>query len=408
MARKRPVARNSARSGKPLAGVRVLDLTRVLAGPFAAMMLGDMGAHVIKVEETGKGDDTRKWPPFVGGEASYFMSVNRGKRSLTLNLKAPEGVAILKRLAAKSDVLLENFRTGTMEKLGLGYDTLRRANPRLVYCAISGFGESGPEAGRGGYDLVVQGESGLMDITGFADGPPVKVGTSVADLVSGMAAAHGVTLALLARTRTRRGQKVEISMLDVMASLLTYQAGLYFATGARPTRRGNAHPSIVPYEVFKAADAYLTLGVANNGLWKQCCAALDRPDLVTDSRFDTEAKRVEHRAVLVPLLNDIFGTRGADEWLKRLEAVGVPAGRIKTVAEVCESDHLKARGMIVKLPHPTANEITVLGVPIRLHSTPGAADIPPPLLGQHTDEVLKSVLGMKPAAIAQLRQAGVI
>jgi crotonobetainyl-CoA:carnitine CoA-transferase CaiB-like acyl-CoA transferase len=408
VARRRPVAKKLDRSKKPLAGVRVLDLTRVLAGPFAAMMLGDMGAHVIKVEETGKGDDTRKWPPFVGGEASYFMSVNRCKRSLTLNLKAPEGVAILKRLAAKSDVLLENFRTGTMEKLGLGYETLRRANPRLVYCAISGFGESGPEAARGGYDLVVQGESGLMDITGFADGPPVKVGTSVADLVSGMAAAHGVVLALLARTRTRRGQKVEISMLDVMASLLTYQAGLYFATGARPTRRGNAHPSIVPYEVFKAADAYLTLGVANNGLWKQCCAALGRPDLVTDGRFDTEAKRVEHRAVLVPLLNDIFGTRNVDEWLKRLEAVRVPAGRIKTVAEVCESDHLKARGMIVKLPHPTANEITVLGVPIRLHSTPGAADTAPPLLGQHTDEILESDLGMKPAAIAQLRQDGVI
>jgi crotonobetainyl-CoA:carnitine CoA-transferase CaiB-like acyl-CoA transferase len=397
-----------ARSTKPLAGVRVLDLTRVLAGPFAAMMLGDMGADVIKVEEPGKGDDTRKWPPFVGGEASYFMSVNRSKRSMTLNLKAPAGVAILKRLAARSDVVLENFRTGTMDKLGLGYGALRRLNPRLVYCAISGFGESGPEASRGGYDLVVQGESGLMDITGFADGPPVKVGTSVADLVSGMAAAHGVVLALLARGRTRRGQKVEISMLDVMASLLTYQAGLYFATGQRPGRRGNAHPSIVPYEVFKAADAYLTLGVANNALWKHCCGALERPDLVTDPRFDTEAKRVENRAILVPLLNEIFGTRGVDEWLKRLEAAGVPAGRIKTVAEVCESEHLKARGMIVKLAHPTAKRVTMLGVPVRLHATAGAAEIPPPLLGQHTDEVLRSVLKLKPAAIAQLRRDSVI
>jgi crotonobetainyl-CoA:carnitine CoA-transferase CaiB-like acyl-CoA transferase len=402
------VARRPVRSKKPLAGVRVLDLTRVLAGPFASMMLGDMGADVIKIEETGRGDDTRKWPPFVGGEASYFMSVNRCKKSLTLNLKAPAGVAILKRLAARSDVLLENFRTGTMEKLGLGYATLRRANPRLIYCAISGFGESGPQAGRGGYDLVIQGESGLMDITGFADGPPVKVGTSVADLVSGIAAAHGVVLALLARARTKRGQKVEISMLDVMASLLTYQAGLYFAAGQRPTRRGNAHPSIVPYEVFKAADAYLTLGVANNGLWKQCCAALERPGLVTDSRFDTEAKRVEHRSVLVPLLNEIFATRGVDEWLKRLEAAGVPAGRINTVAEVCESEHLKARGMIVKLPHPTAKHVTVLGVPIRLHATPGAADTPPPLLGQHTDEILRTVLRMTPPAIAKLHRDGVI
>jgi crotonobetainyl-CoA:carnitine CoA-transferase CaiB-like acyl-CoA transferase len=402
------VARPAKRSNKPLAGVRVLDLTRVLAGPFASMMLGDMGAEVVKVEETGKGDDTRKWPPFVGGEASYFMSVNRSKRSLTLNLKAPAGVAILKRLAAKSDVLLENFRTGTMEKLGVGYATLRRLNPRLIYCAVSGFGESGPHAGRGGYDLIVQGEAGLMDITGFADGPPVKVGTSVADLVSGMAAAHGIVLALLARARTKRGQKVEISMLDVMASLLTYQAGLYFATGQKPGRRGNAHPSIVPYEVFKAADAYLTLGVANNGLWKQCCAALERPDLVTDTRFDTEAKRVEHRAVLIPLLNEIFGTRDVDDWLKRLDAVGVPAGRINTVAEVCESEHLKARDMIVTLPHPTAKSVTVLGVPIRLHATPGAADTPPPLLGQHTDEILRTVLGLKPAAIAKLRSEGVI
>ena len=398
----------AARSSKPLAGIRVLDLTRVLAGPFAAMMLGDMGADVIKVEEPGKGDDTRKWPPFVGGEASYFMSVNRSKRSLTLNLKAPEGVAILKRLAARSDVVLENFRTGTMEKLGVGYETLRRANPRLVYCAISGFGESGPEAGRGGYDLVVQGESGIMDITGFGDGPPVKVGTSVADLVAGMSAAHGVVLALLARTRTGHGQKVEISMLDAMASLLTYQAGLYFATGQQPARRGNAHPSIVPYEVFKAADAYLTLGVANNGLWRQCCAALERPDLVTDPRFDTEARRVEHRATLVPLLNEIFGTRDVDEWLKRLEAAGVPAGRIRTVAEVCESEHLKARGMIVTLPHPTAQRVTVLGVPVRLHATPGAAETPPPLLGQHTDEILRSVLGLTPPAIATLHRDGVV
>ena len=219
----RPPSKQSGHVGaphvprKPLDGVRVLDLTRVLAGPFAAMMLGDMGADVIKIEEPGKGDDTRKWPPFVGGEASYFTSVNRSKRSLTLNLKAPPGAAILKRLAARSDVVLENFRTGTMERLGLGYATLRRLNPRLVYCAVSGFGESGPEAGRGGYDLIVQGESGIMELTGFPDGPPVKVGTSVADLVSGMAAAHGVVLALLARTRTRRGQKVEISMLDVMA-----------------------------------------------------------------------------------------------------------------------------------------------------------------------------------------------
>ena len=396
------------RASRPLSGVRVLDLTRVLAGPFCSMILGDMGAEIIKIEEPGKGDDTRRWPPFVGGEATYFMSVNRNKRSVTLDLKSPEGLDLLRRLAAKSDVLVENFRTGTMERLGLGYGALAKRNRRLVYCSISGFGLTGPEAHRGGYDLIVQGESGIMDLTGFPDGPPVKVGNSIADLVAGMAAAHAITLALLARTRTRRGQRVEIAMLDVMASLLTYQAGIYFGTGRRPARRGNEHPSIVPYEVFKASDAYLTLGVANNALWKACCGALERPDLATDSRFDTEAKRVENRATLVPLLNEILGARTAQEWLKRLEAAGVPAGRINTVAEVCESEHLKARGMIVRLPHPAAGGLTVMGVPLRLHGTPGAVSMPPPRLGEHTDRVLRRVLNLKPAAIRRLHAAGVV
>jgi crotonobetainyl-CoA:carnitine CoA-transferase CaiB-like acyl-CoA transferase len=392
----------------PLRGVRVLDLTRVLAGPFCTMMLGDMGAEIIKVEEPGKGDDTRSWPPFVGGEATYFMSVNRNKRSMTLNLKSPAAQDVFRRLVKKSDVIVENFRTGTMEKLGLGYRTLSKVNPRLVYCCISGFGESGPEAMRGGYDLIVQGESGLMDITGAADGPPYKVGTSVADLVSGMNAAHGIVLALYARAATRRGQKVEVSMLDGMAALLTYQAAVYFGTGARPGRRGNAHPSIVPYEVFKAADAYLTIGAANDSLWQRCCQALERPDLIHDPRFESVARRVEQRDTLVPLLNEILGTRSADEWLKRLEAAGVPAGRIKTVAEVCESEHLKARGMIVSLPHPKAGKVTAMGVPVKLHGTPGRARTAAPVLGQHTGAILKTLAGLSPAAIARLRADGAI
>ena len=396
------------RADRPLAGVRVLDLTRVLAGPFCSMILGDMGAEVIKIEEPGKGDDTRSWPPFVGGEATYFLSVNRNKQSLTLNLKAPEGRDLLTRLVRKSDVVLENFRAGTMERLGLGYKTLARRNPRLVYCAISGFGESGPEAARAGYDLVVQAESGIMDITGFEDGPPVKVGTSIADLVAGMSAAHGVTLALLARHRTKRGQKVEISMQDAMAALLTYQAGIYFGTGNKPGRRGNKHPSIVPYEVFRAADAYLTLGVANNSLWERCCTALEHPELTKDPRYATDAARVLNRDALVPRLNEILGTRPADDWLKRFEQVGVPAGRIRTVAEVCESAHLKARGMIVTLPHPKAGALRVLGVPVRLHATPGKAVTAPPLLGQHTERVLGKVLGLKRAEVARLRRAGVV
>jgi crotonobetainyl-CoA:carnitine CoA-transferase CaiB-like acyl-CoA transferase len=391
-----------------LKGVRVLDLTRVLAGPYCAMLLGDMGAEVIKVEEPGKGDDTRGWPPFAGGESTYFMSVNRNKKSITLNLKAPEGREILKKLAKKSDVLLENFRTGTMEKLGLGYATLSKLNPRLVYCAMSGFGESGPESHRGGYDLIVQAESGVMDLTGFPDGPPVKVGNSIADLVAGMSGAHGVTLALLARHRTRRGQKVEIAMLDVMASLLTYQAGMYLNAGRTPARRGNEHPSIVPYEVFKAADGYLALGVANNSLWERCCAALERPDLAKDPRYATEASRVENRATLVPLLNQVLAARSGEDWMKRLEAVGVPAGRIRTVPEVCESEHLRARGMLVALPHAKAGTVKMMGVPIRLHATPGKARTAAPVLGRDTDAVLTRVLGLRRADVQRLRKTGVL
>ena len=401
-------ARKPTRRRAPLDGVRIIDFTRILAGPFGAMFLGDMGAEVIKVEEPGKGDDTRGWPPFAGGEATYFLSVNRSKKSLTLNMKAPEGLAILRKLISKSDVVLENFRPGTMDRLGVGYEALRALNPRLIYCAISGFGESGPEASRPGYDLIVQGESGVMDITGFPDGPPVKVGNSIADLVAGMSAAQGITLALLARERTGRGQKVEVGMLDVMAALLTYQAGLYWNGGGRPGRRGNQHPSIVPYEVFRAADAYLTLGVANNSLWDKACRALGREDLVRDPRFDTEAKRVGNRDVLVPLLNDVLSARPAEEWLTRFDQAGVPAGKIKTVAEVCESPHLKARGMVVKLPHPKAGSITVMGVPVRLHETPGAATAPPPLLGEHTEEILTRLLRIPKAKVDAFRASGVI
>ena len=402
----RPAA--SGRTRPPLHGVRVIDMTRVLAGPFCTMSLGDMGAEVIKVEEPGKGDDTRAGPPFVHGEATYFLSVNRNKKSLTLDLKAPDGQEILRRLLASADVVVENFRPGTMERLGFGYETLERANPRLIYCSISGFGESGPEAHRPGYDLIVQGESGVMDITGFPDGPPVKVGNSIGDLVAGMAAAQGITLALLSRSQTGKGQKVEIGMLDVMASLLTYQAGLYWNAGGRPARRGNEHPSIVPYEVFKAQDVYITLGVANNSLWDRTCKALDRPDLIKDPRFDTEANRVTNRKVLVPLLNEILGARPADEWLARLDKAGVPAGRIKSVAEVCESAHLRARGMMVSLAHPKAGSIRVMGVPVRLHDTPGGAQAAPPLLGQHTDEVLTKLLRMPKARVEKLRAAGVV
>jgi crotonobetainyl-CoA:carnitine CoA-transferase CaiB-like acyl-CoA transferase len=393
---------------RPLDGIRVIDLSRVLAGPYASLLLADMGAEVIKVEEPGRGDDTRAWPPFQGGEATYFMSVNRGKKSLTLDLKHAEGKAVLRRLLDGADVLLENFRPGTLERLGFGYAAARALNPRLVYCSISGFGESGPEAGRPGYDLIVQGESGIMDLTGFPDGPPVKVGNSIADLAAGTMAAHGIVLALFARERTGEGQKVEIAMLEVMAALLTYHGQAYFATGKSPRRRGNQHPSIVPYEVFEAADGYLTVGVANNSLWTRFCQALGRPELAADPRFDTEANRVEHRETLVPLLGQVFATAPVAHWLARLAGAGVPAGKIKSVGEALESDHLGARGAIVTLTHRAAGPMRVVGPPIRLHGTPGEAAAPAPLLGEHTGEVLGKLLGYPADAVRRLRDEGVV
>jgi len=393
---------------RPLDGIRVIDLSRVLAGPYASLLLADMGAEVVKVEEPGRGDDTRAWPPFQGGEATYFMSVNRGKKGLTLNMKHPEGKAILRRLLAGADVLLENFRPGTLERLGFGYAAVRAFNPRLVYCSISGFGETGPEASRPGYDLIIQGESGIMDLTGFPDGPPVKVGNSIADLAAGTMAAHGIVLALFARERTGEGQRVEIAMLEVMAALLTYQGQAYFATGQSPRRRGNQHPSIAPYEVFEAADGYLTVGVANNSLWGRFCQAIGQPELTTDPRFDTEAKRVQHRETLIPILTAVFATAPVGRWLDRLQQAGVPAGKIKSVGEALESEQLRARGAIVSLAHPVAGPMRMVGPPIRLHGTPGEAAGPAPLLGEHTEEILGKLCGYSGEAIARLRADGVV
>ena len=296
---------------KPLSGLLVVSLEQAVAAPMCTCRLADAGARVIKIERP-EGDFARGYDKLARGESAYFVWLNRGKESVVLDLTKADDKALLEKMLARADVFIQNLKPGAIGKLGFAIERLRRDYPKLICVSISGFGESGPEAHRPGYDLIVQGESGVMDITGFPDGPPVKVGNSIGDLVAGMAAAQGITLALLSREKTGKGQKVEIGMLDVMASLLTYQAGLYWNGGGRPARRGNEHPSIVPYEVFKAQDVYITLGVANNSLWDRTCKALDRPDLIKDPRFDTEANRVTNRKVLVPLLNEIL--RALPSW----------------------------------------------------------------------------------------------
>jgi len=393
----------------PLDGVKVLDLTRILAGPFCTMILGDMGADVVKVENPEGGDDTRRWgPPFVEGESAYFLSVNRSKRSLTLNLKVLRGKALLNELLERADVLIENFRPGAMERLGFGYEAAAAKNARLIYCSISGFGQTGPDALRPGYDLVVQGESGVMDLTGFPDGPPCKVGLSIADIIAGMYAAQGIAFALYAREKTGRGQRIDVALLDGMISFLTYQAGIYFATGKSPARMGNLHPTIVPYETFEASDGHLNVAVGNTPLFQLFCRVLHRPDLAADPRFDTDAGRVEHRGALREALEPLLRTRPVAEWLEAFTAGGIPCGSIKDVAEVFASPQVLAREMVRTLVHPKVGSLRVTGNPLKMSGTPGAVEQPPPLLGEHTDQVLSEWLGLDGAACLALRRDGVI
>lgn len=397
------------RAAGPLAGLKVLDLTRVLAGPYCTMMLADMGADVVKVERPESGDDTRGFgPPFLGGESTYFMSVNRNKRGMTLDLKHERGLAILRDMIEKADVAVENFRPGLMESLGLGYDAARELNSRLIYCSISGYGSTGPNAELPGYDLIIQGEGGIASLTGPEDGPPFKVGTSQADIVAGMMACQGILLALLARERTGRGQMVDIGMLDCQVALLSYQAGIYFATGESPARKGNRHPSIVPYETFECRDGHVNVACGNESIWRRFCTATDLEGLAEDPRFLTNRDRVEHADELRIVLGPVLALRTAGEWIEILRAAGVPSGRIQSVADVCEHPQTAARQMVVGLDHPRAGPIRVTGVPIRLSDTPGEVRSPPPVLGEHTAQVLSDWLGMSDEEISALRLDGVL
>lgn len=393
---------------KPLDGIKVLDMTRVLAGPYCTMMLGDMGADVVKVERP-EGDDTRGYgPPFLNGESAYFMSINRNKRSLTLNLKHREALQVLGRLIETADVLVENFRPGTMEGFGFGYEKVQQINPRLVFCSISGFGHTGPKSELPGYDLIIQGEGGTASLTGDPNGPPYKVGTSQADIVAGMMAFQGILLALLARVQTGRGQKIDLGMLDCQVALLTYQAGIYFATGQSPTRMGNQHPTITPYETYRCQDGYINLACGNDGMWRNFCKAAGHEDWSKDERFLTNAARVQNRRALSSLIEPIMLEKSTQEWIEVLRQVGIPCGKIQSVGEVCEDPQVLARDMVVPIEHPKAGPLRVTGVPIKLSDTPGAVVLPPPLLGEHNREVLKEWLHMSASDVEQLRQGGAV
>jgi crotonobetainyl-CoA:carnitine CoA-transferase CaiB-like acyl-CoA transferase len=412
-------AESGSRAG-PLAHLRVLDLSRVLAGPWASQVLADLGAAVVKVERPGEGDDTRGWgppwqPPGAAGgppQSAYFWSANRGKRSVTVDLSRPEGQEIVRRLAAGSDVLLENFKVGGLDAYGLGFDDLQRLNPRLVYCSITGFGQTGPYCHRAGYDFLLQGMGGLMSLTGLPDGEPgggpMKVGVAIVDLLTGMYAATAVLAALAHRDRTGLGQRVDLALLDVQVAMLANQAQGYLATGEAPVRLGNAHPSIVPYQAFAARGGHLVLAVGNDLQFARFCEVAGVPGLARDPRFATNAARVEQRQALVPELTRLFAERGRDDWIAALTAAGVPCGPINDLGQVFDDPQVRHRGLRVEVARPGGGAAALVGSPIRLSATPLPAPSAPPTLGEHTALVLAELLGMGEAEVAALRARGVI
>jgi crotonobetainyl-CoA:carnitine CoA-transferase CaiB-like acyl-CoA transferase len=394
---------------KPLEGVRVLDLTRALAGPFCTLMLGDYGADVIKIELPGSGDDTRTWgPPFIGAESAYFLSINRNKRSLTLNFKEPRAVEIFLKLAAESDVVVENFTPGVMARLGLDYPAVQAVNPGIIYCSISGFGQDGPYQSRPAYDQIMQGISGLMSITGEPQGEPEKIGIAVTDIGAGMWAAFSILTALHHRQREGEGQYIDVAMLDAQVAWLTYQAGYFFANNVPPQRLGKAHPTLVPYQAFMARDGkYFNVAVGSERLWERFCQGINREELKDDPDYATNGDRVRHRARIVPLLQEHFLTRTSTEWVQDLQAVSVPAGPINDLAEVFSDPQVLHRQMYLEMPHPTLGSVKQTGLPLKFSLTPGGLERHPPLLGEHNREILLG-LGYSTAEIEQMAQRSVI
>ena len=405
---------------KALGHIRVLDLSRVLAGPWCSQNLADLGADVIKIERPGSGDDTRAWgPPYARDadgnnttEAAYYLAANRGKRSVTVDIASPEGQALVRELAAHADVVLENFKVGHLKRYGLDYDTLKAIKPDLVYCSVTGFGQDGPYAHRAGYDFLIQGMGGFMSITGERDdlpgGGPQKAGVAITDLMTGMYATVAVLAALTHRDRTGEGQRIDMALLDVQVAMLANMASNFHASGKPPKRMGNAHANIVPYQTFACADGHLIVATGNDSQYRKFVEAGARPDLASDPRFATNPLRVQQRDVLVPLLEQMVALRTRDEWIAMLEAVGVPCGPINDIGEVFANPQVQARGIAMDMPHPSAGKVTLVRSPLRLSATPAATDLPPPLLGQHTDEVLRDVLGRSDDDIAALRKRGVL
>lgn len=396
-----------------LNGLRVLDFTRILAGPFCTMLLGDYGADVLKIERPGLGDDTRQWgPPWAGTNdarlSAYYLSVNRNKRSLTINLQSTDGQALARQLAIRSDILVENFKVGQMKSYGLDYETLRALHPGLIYCSITGYGQVSPYASRPGYDFVIQGQSGLMSITGPADGEPYKVGVAISDVITGFTAANAIQAALYHRVQTGQGQFIDIALLDSQLAALVNVAANYLVSGQPPARYGNAHPSIVPYEIFDAADQSFILAVGNDSQFRQVCHLLGQPDLADDPRFATNPARVAHRQALISLMQPLLKQKPAQAWIDACLAAGVPAGPIHDIPAALNDPHVQARDLVQTAALTDGTPVQLLASAARLSATPPGIHRPPPLLGQHTDEILHDLLGMDTDAVSSLRSKGVI
>jgi crotonobetainyl-CoA:carnitine CoA-transferase CaiB-like acyl-CoA transferase len=393
----------------PLDNIVVLDISRILAGPYCTMMLGDLGAEVIKVERPGAGDDTRTWgPPFAGGESAYYLSLNRNKRSLTLNLAHPEGQKIGQELACRSDILVENFAPGVAEKLGLGWDELRRTNPRLIYCSITGYGPDGPYRDRTGYDMVVSAVGGLMGITGDEDGDPVKVGVAITDVITGTMAQGAIMAALYQREKTGLGQRIDVSLLETQVAALANIASNYLVAGQEARRWGTAHESIVPYQAFKAKDDYITVAAANDKLWLRLCKVLNRPDLAENPRYASNALRVQHRKELVPILAEKFKQKTRAEWMESLVAEGIPCGPINSMESLFNDPQVLHRHMVEVVDHPTIGKLKLVGIPVKYSEAKPRIRRPPPLLGEHTEEILREFLSLSGDEIRRLKEQQVV